>query len=586
MSGPVPTRWAFAICGAAAGLAVWLLAEAAENDLLGERLTLFLAVLISVFTGAFFAMAGTLRLRGAAFRAAPLSLMTAGLVWLVSMRWPGVEGLFGTPAPLLAGFAVAVLPVPFLLAEASRGNWRDYPALFGISWTIFVRAMVAAAFTGAVWLVILLSSALLEMVGITVIRDLLLRDGMPLVISGAAFGLAVAVVNELAEHLSPRLVHWLLRLLLPVVTVVSAVFTGAALIRGFDDGFPGLSPAAALLAMAAAGILLVTVALDADDAEATQSPVLLWSARAMSLLLPVLAGLAFWAVWIRIAAYGPTPTRLLVLVLVLIALVYGLVYAAAILRGRGWAGHIRAANPWLALGVICAAVLWMTPVVDAEAISARAQAGRVIAGDKSLEDMGYSGFRAWGFAGERAMARIGDHALAEGDEALLASVRALQAGDYGGFYGTVQTDSSSRRPALITELESLLPVQPDSASGTKTMLLGEMEEWDLDQILSACQNVLDGRPGCLMVVADLLPEVPGEEAVILLAHQAWTEGYGLMPGPSGGVMRLDLRGSDGSRLYTEQLTGLLTLWQVAPPPLAPARINQLGTGGEGIFFVP
>lgn len=588
MPRPVLNRWLFALFGAASGYGLWLLADAAEQDILPAQLVFFCAALLVTFTGGFFAMAGRLSVARTAIRALLLAGVVAGLALLLSLRWPELPAMFSTPAHVMALCAVAVLPVPFLLAQGGgnrgSGNWRNYPALFDFTWEIITRGLVACFFAGMVWVVLALSALLLSMVGITVIGDLLRSDAAPLLISGAAFGLAVAVVDELSSMLSPQLIHWLLRLLLPLVTLVSSVFVGAVIVRGYGEALRGLSPSLVLLSIAAAGIVLVTVALDADDESASKSPVILWSARGMVVLLPVIAALSLRAIWLRIEGQGLTPNRLFVLVLGLIALAYGLVWLVALMRGlrrRGrFAAGVRATNPWLGAGLILCAILWLTPLFNAEALSARDQANRVMDGRKPAAGVSWRLFRNLGHAGEAERARLQDFARQSGDSALVARLDPTASAPAEA--------PVSRVPQLRAEVKTLLPVQPESATGTRDMFLDELDEWQLDTVASACRARLAGREsGCLMVVADLLPAAPGEEAVVLLIREGGgSDAWGLTFGSDGRVVTLALRQANGELLGPDRIRALLDQWMAAPPPLAPARLNQLGSGDDGILFLP
>ncbi len=109
--------------------------------------------------------------------------------------------------------------MPFLIAALGPvGNWRDYPELFNQSWNIVVRYVAAWLFMGLFWAVLLLSNELFGIIGLEILDDLLDIAPVPYVLSGLVLGLALAVVNELSEYVSPYLILRLLRLLLPLVS--------------------------------------------------------------------------------------------------------------------------------------------------------------------------------------------------------------------------------------------------------------------------------------------------------------------------------------------------------------------------------
>jgi hypothetical protein len=276
-------RGQLALVGAAAGGSLYALAEILDGDLLGERLALALAAFTASFFFGVLGMAGPLRIDRAAIRAAGLAMIVAGLISLAGQRFDTIDELANSPVPGTAVFVLTTIPLPFLIAAAGPG-WRDYPCLFTHAWGIFVRYSLAWAFVGVVWGVILLSDALFGVVGLTVIEDLLDIDIVPWLITGTVLGLALAVVQELADVVTPYLVLRLLRLLVPVVLVVLAVFVLALPMRGLSGLFGGLSVAATLLAMTAAAATLITSAVDQDDLGATEPVVMRRATQALALI--------------------------------------------------------------------------------------------------------------------------------------------------------------------------------------------------------------------------------------------------------------------------------------------------------------
>ena len=575
MNGQLQARWSLALTGALGGALMWALVEAADKGWLGDRLGLILGTLIGTGFATTLAMAGPIGLGRAALRGAGLAVVTAALVALATLRYVDPGDIFNTPMPALAALTVAALPVPFLLAIA-RPGWQDYPALFLEAWSIVVRYAAAWAFAGLVWLVIFLSDEVLKLVGVTVIGDLLDRDLVPLAVTGAVLGFGLAVVHELAEMLSPQLLLRLFRLLLPVVLAVMLVFLVALPFRGLDGLFQGLSPALLLLAMVGAGVGLVSVAIDRSDAEAAQSPVLRRAAQGMALVLPLLAALALWAIWLRVGQHGWTPERVFLALVGLIGAGYGLVYAVAVLRGAAWMARIRRGNLGMALVVIAVAALWLTPILNAEAISARAQLARFEAGKTAAEDLDIYALQSWGKPGAAVMALLEARAKEPGNEALAARLA-----------GT-SDPTGKGRAALVAALVAVLPVQPASATGTRDMLLSAADDYLLEDWERVCARPLEtGAPACVLQVADLLPGQPGEEAVLMLERSPdYVDILGLYLDGSGMLVQRGMVRADGGYLSPTEGAAMLRAAQASPLPLTPALLNQLGTGATGVLMLP
>ena len=580
MDGKLRQRWALAVIGAVAGALLCGLIEAVDRDLLSERLALVAMAWEVTLAGALLVMAGPMGLRRAVLASLGLAVAVAALVWAVSLRYAEAGEVFDAPLSAMAVLIVATLPIPFLISRAGPG-WRHYPTLFLEAWTIVVRSAAAWAFTGVVWLVIFLSDALLSIVGVEIIQDLLEIGAVPFVITGAVLGLAMAVVHEFAELLSPYLVLRLFRLLLPVVLVVMLVFLAVLPFRGLTGLFNGLSPALVLLAMVAAGIALVSIAVDQTDAEATGSPFLRLTAQGQALILPVMAGFAGWAVWMRVVQYGWTPERLFVALLAGLALTYGVIYAGSVLLRGPWMERIRQGNLRMALAVIALATLWLTPVLNAERLSAQDQLARFEAGVTSVEALDVTTIGGWGLAGDRAIAALEVRAKEPGGEALAAHLVDPWA---------MPVVALEEQAAQLAALVAALPLQPASATATATRdtLLAALLDSEVVSWTEACLRRLpDGRAGCVMVVADLLPLLPGEEAIVILNQEGdYVQTLGLYLLDDGSLAQRQVLRPDGSYPDSTGARALLGEFQAALPVSTAAMINQVGSGEAGLLFLP
>ena len=106
--------------------------------------------------------------------------------------------------------------------------------------------------------------------------------------------------------------------------------------------------------------------------------------------------------------------------------------------------------------------------------------------------------------------------------------------------------------------------------------------------LRVCETRLpDGRPGCVMVVADLLPSRPGEEAMLLLQRSVdYTEIQGVYLDDDGRSVTRPVTHPDGRYVDQTEAAALLRQFQDVPPPVTPALLNQLGTDAAGLLFLP
>ncbi|WP_164876038.1 DUF4153 domain-containing protein [Falsirhodobacter deserti] len=481
------------LAGALAGVGLYALSQALEAGLLADRAGLALSASVASFFIAFLALAGPVGPRAAAVGAAFVSVVAAAGLVLAGTRFATAEDLVESGRAPFAFFATLLLPLPFWIAR-HRGNWRSYPALFTESWGIVIRYGSALLFTGLVWGVLALSDALLGLVGIKVLDPVFDVPGLTWAITGAALGLALAVMEEWQDERRFALPLRLLRLMLPVVLVVVLVFLAALPLRGLSGLLGELSVAVTLVSMVAAAVTLVTVALDVRDGQGVQTPLMRNCTRLLALILPLPAGLALWSVMMRVGEYGWTPQRVLATTAAVVGLVYGLTYLAAALRG-GWQGAIRQANVWLAVGLLAIALLWQTPLLDSERISARSQAARIAAGHlPGAESL--RAFRYWGKAGERLLAQLEE--TAEGDLAL-----------------QLQHARAGAPPAVtVADFAALLPIRPDGSDGAA--LLRGLDATTRAEWAALCRNRLpDGRAGCVLILGAFHPDRGGDQAIFI-----------------------------------------------------------------------
>lgn len=571
-------RVQFAMIGALAGMSFYLLSKIVDQGIITDRSFLALATFTGTFFTGLLALIGPLAVVRSALSTAALALATTVLFVWASFRNESLDNYFFSPFPVLATLVIATVPLPFFIAAAGPG-WRDYPALFAAAWTIVVRYAAAWIFVGVVWGVIYLSDMLLSIVGLHIIETLIAIDFVPFLVTGLTLGLALAVVEEMKDFVSPYLILRLLRLLLPVVLLVLVVFVVALPIQGFSAVFGELSVAATLLVMTGASASLITTAIDQSDPEATQSPLLARATQALALILPLPAGLAAYSVWLRVDQYGWTPDRLFAALMAILAFGYGFSYASAILRGRNWMARIRQSNIMMSLVGVAAAVLWLTPILNADRVSANSQLHRFQSGRTSLADLDIRQFGDWGRAGSAALAELESMAKEPGQEALATALINQNS--------TSQSDVAADPAKLLTDLKEAMPLQPVSATADRDQLLASLDPYDIASWLTACRTPMaDGKPGCVMVVADINQIYEGNEALVVLRDFGDSIRYEALVRVNSSVERRTVSTLTGYLPYDAAGAQIITEMQAAPPVLAPIPLNQVMVGTRGLTIFP
>ena len=571
-------RGQMAFVGALAGLIFYGLSKIVDSDVVSDRGLLAIIAFAAIFFTGLLALSGPITIARAALWALGLAATTTVLFLWASFRFDSVENYFVGPFPALATVIIGTVPLPFVIAASGPG-WQDYPALFSAAWSIVVRYAAAWVFVGLVWGLIYLSDTLLSIVGLRVIQDLIEIGVVPFLVTGITLGLALAVVQEMKEYVSPYLILRLLRLLLPVVLVVMVVFVAALPVQGLSGLFGGLSVAATLLAMTAAAATLITTAIDQTDGEATQSSLLARATQALAVILPFPAGLAAYSIWLRVDQYGWTPDRLFATLMAVLAVTYGLFYAGAVIRGAGWMARIRQANIVMALAGVAAAMLWLTPILNAERISANNLIVRYQSGKTPLVQLDIGQLDDWGLAGTAARNSLASLAKEPGQEALAAALLDANA--------LAPDDADADSAKVLADLIAIMPLQPASATADRDRLLAGIEAYDLASWLTACRTSMpNGKPGCVMVVADFNQIYDGNEAVLVLRDAGDSMRYEALATMKGIVERRSVSSLEGYLPYDSAGAAIITQMQAGPPNMTPAPLNQMIVGDRSLLILP
>lgn len=599
------SRLQFILIGLLGGAAFWGVFEAYE------RLDLWrLAVPALVLTGAFvfgaLAMVADLGMRRAVGYAAGIGTVAAALAAFELREFGSGSAMLGSGHAMAAVAVLAMMPVPFAVAFGlgGRAGLTDYRVLFTESWNIVVRYVSAGLFVGVALLVLWLLGALLQLVGVTVLHDVLSDDLGLWLITGATLGLGLSVVTDLADTVSPFLLLRLLRLLAPVVLGVVAIFVAAVPLRGPGALFGEVSVAGALLGTALAAVALISIVADEDDVEAAQGRVLTLSARGLMALLPVLTGLAIWALALRVGQYGWTPGRWVAAALAGVTAGYALGYLAALAMGRRWRATLRRVNVAMALAILALAALWLTPLVSPEAIAVRAQLARFTAGQSTVAQLPLWEMRHdWGRAGQQGLLALQARAAADPD--LAARLQRLEGAASRWDFDHAGADLS---PGTLDRLRAEVTLLPAGASWPEGLDRAVAQDLGPAQLGDCAPRRPADAPGCVVVLADLLAQPTGPEAVLLTANPArdpvtvfrrdgpgaWRAGRALViggPAAAGDGAAGDSAGysaGDSGPDFGAQVRGaeLIAALRQGAPVIAPLTLQALQAGAWQITLQP
>lgn len=476
--------WVMALIGAVAGLLIhWLTDGLKPADDRGLRVAgaAFVGSAATLFAFTYEPIRGRWAAIFALAAGATVGLMTywnggpAG--WSASEAWRSV----------CIGLAVAIAAPLFQTARDEGAARFPYATVHGHAWTNVVLWFAAWLFTGIAFALVFLLSALFELIGITVLRDLLRDDWFAWVLGGGAFGAAVGLLRE-----RDRVVVLLQNVAVSILAVLAPVLGAGLLLFLISLIFTGLTPlweatkatTPILLSCVIAALILANAVVGDGDRQESRSAPLRFGAIALGLAMLPFALIAAVSTGLRIDQYGFTPDRLWALVFVIVASAFGLAYLVALIRKRqDWATAIRPANLKLAFGLCALALFLATPILSFNAISTRDQVARLTSGRISPDRFDWAAlafdFGEPGRAATRALAQSGNVAIrAKAGYALKADNR-------------WRLNSNERERAAIETAKAKIRVLPTQVPLPE----GLIETFDLYQRDNPPAYTLIYRPG-------------------------------------------------------------------------------------------
>jgi hypothetical protein len=275
--------------------------------------------------------------------------------------------------------------MPFVQARLNLGRWTtEYRQLFDHAWRNAVTLAEAVVFTGLFWLLLFLWQSLFHMLQIDFFRDLFKKPIFVYPVTSIAFGCALHLIGSV-ERLVATVLDQILgvfKWLGTVSAVLLALFTLALIPR-----LPGLIMtgekaigAAWLLWLVAVVVLFLNAAFRDGSVD---RPYPTWIAAALRAVIPltvIVSLTALYALYLRTAEYGLSVERVWGFIVAGAALIYSAGYSVAALKKGPWLAGISQVNVVVAISLICAISLALTPVLSPYRLSADSQYALVLKG--------------------------------------------------------------------------------------------------------------------------------------------------------------------------------------------------------------
>lgn len=343
-----------------------------------------------------------LQLLGVRLRTRGTGLLLLGLAglmalvgaWVWRQGWPwGDAGSHDSQLMLswsLGAVLLAYIGIAFILSWPTREDGRlRYEDLFQHAWNNAFIVLLGLLLVGVFWLLLILWAGLFAMLGIELFGELFTQGGFICISSMLVFavGVRMGCENERVIGLLRGILLTLCRFLLPLSALIAVLFTLALPFTGLQAIWKTGHSTAILLCLIFINLLFINGVFQ-DGGETPWYPRFLRRlVEASVLCLAVLAVIAGYSIYLRIAQYGVTAQRFYAALLVLLALLHGAALLWA-LRPRQvvWLGSLRRSNPPLALVACVLLVLAHSPWLNGLEVSARSQVQRLQAGEVSAQD--------------------------------------------------------------------------------------------------------------------------------------------------------------------------------------------------------
>jgi len=291
-----------------------------------------------------------------------------------------------------------------------------------------VQLGLAAAFVGAFWALLWLSTELFRLIGIESPAGLIRRPWFAAPATTLVLACAIHVTDVRADLVRGvrTLTLTLLAWLLPMMTAFAIAFLLTLPFTGLEPLWNTRHATVTLLAAVAALVFLINAAYQDGQAGESVARVLRYSRSMAALVLVPLVALAAYGLMLRAQQYGWTPPRVIALACVVVASCYALGYALAALRFNFALKGLEPTNVFAAYVIVGVVLALFSPIADPARIAVADQIRRLQTGQVAPERFDYRFLRFWsGRYGRAVLERLA--VQSEGPQAAAISERAKQA---------------------------------------------------------------------------------------------------------------------------------------------------------------
>ncbi|MBT9566682.1 MAG: DUF4153 domain-containing protein [Thiobacillus sp.] len=410
--------------------------------------------------------------------------------------------------PLISGWARGTV-------DSTLGAW-NYARLFEHAWRNAVITVQAGVLTGLFWAVLSLGAQLFHLIGVDWPKETIEKSwfAIPITTLSVALGLRSGLSRS-AFTITLRN-HWLTLTvwLLPMASLIGVAFVltsfsgvGTLFERGLSAFF--------LLWFAAFWVKFFNSAYQDGQEPPALHRLLRRVLPFTALALLALVALAAWALTLRIQQYGLTPDRIWGVLVVAVALTYGIGYARIWPHAQEtrWMPGIAPANIVASLIMCVGITLLLSPVLDVNRLATASQMARLQTGQVQADDFDVWALARQGRSGHDALKTLQRQRGSDGKTSKLAfrAEGALRnANRYWDDMGFGEQGKLVAEPGKrIDAYPSGTPLSADFTDFLKQDVL----KWDTWQRAQGCFAQDQKHQRCAALQIDL--DRDGEDEVVL-----------------------------------------------------------------------
>ena len=267
-----------------------------------------------------------------------------------------------------------------------------YQVLFTNSWRNFLVTALSVIFVLIFWLILVLWGELFKVIEIDFFHDLFREDWFIFPVLGFALGLGMIIFRNLTRVIDTitKLLHALIKLLLPLIILVAVIFLAALPFVGLDVLW-STGNGTALLLWLLAIILFFTNAVYQDGRETNPYSPIIHRVIFLGLcVMPIISALSLYGLLLRLNQYGWSVERCWAFVVWFILTLLAIGYVMGIVRRRAeWTIDLAKVNIAMGLVVLGIMILANSPVLDFRKISLNSQLNRVDSGEIELKEFDF-----------------------------------------------------------------------------------------------------------------------------------------------------------------------------------------------------